>query len=218
MPPHFLTDQDKAIVQAVIDQVQKDRVNTPLRSQQERANQASDVYIAKVPEDGIPALTETSGTGTGDFDIPGSVACDIYHIIDDTVSGDPELVPIEGLSKTVYNLASVEIVEGWTLINKTKGGRWIADQTIGVARMCHGTLVADLSTGDSQMEIANVVTIFGPPVKNEDGEDFDTGTGTGTDTSLTVENVHSFSGSEGGRVTAVFCNEEEQWEAIQINC
>ena len=81
-----------------------------------RSNQASDVYIAKVPTAGIPALSE-AGTGG---DSPGSATCQIYKI-DDTGS----LVDA-GFSLTVYNLSREPIDSKYVPIYKTKFGKWVA--------------------------------------------------------------------------------------------
>lgn len=224
MPLHLLTDTEVNILQRLLDLHRGELAVAPLRSPGESQfnegedHQAPETYIAFVPAAGLPALTPDPDTGTAGFAIPGSVSCNIFKIVDSfvgTADPVPELKAI-GISKTVYNLNTAGVPEGWISVHRTKFGRWVADISPGLVRMCHGTLVADLATSDAEMEIDNVVTIFGPEVKDEDGGDF--ATGTGTDTSLTVKNVHSHSGSANDRVTAVFCVEDDQWEEIQIDC
>lgn len=223
MPLHLLTTAEVNLLQRLLDLHHGELSVQPLRSPGESQfsegedHQAPETYIAFVPATGLPALTPDPDTGTAGFAIPGSVSCDIYKIIDSVVGTTdpvPELKPI-GISKTVYNLNTAEVPEGWISVHRTKFGRWVADISPGLIRMCHGTLVSNLATTDADMEIENVVTIFGPEVKNDDGEEF---TGTGTGASLTVVNVHNHSGTVGDRATAVFCVDDDQWEEIQIDC
>lgn len=101
-----------------------------------------EVYIAKTPPEGIPALVEGPDTGTelGEGDEPGFADCDIYRII--TFSGNPELVPVSGLSKRVYNLTpdspdesttgTADVISGavagniWIPVARDKFGSWMA--------------------------------------------------------------------------------------------
>lgn len=79
-------------------------------------HQSPEVYIALVPEGGIPALTGSGAEG----DTPGSVECDIYTIADGTLS------VVDGLSKDVYNLSTTDVEAGWVLVARNKMGHWIA--------------------------------------------------------------------------------------------
>lgn len=132
-----LSDEDVAILQELINIHKGQLGNTPSRPPTERSwdeaedHQAPEVYIAKPQTSaGIPKLLET-GTGTGtdvsgsDFDEPGKAECDIYKIVVDSVSGDPELHPT-GLTKIVHNLSPSDLDQDWILVIRTKAGKWIA--------------------------------------------------------------------------------------------
>ena len=98
---------------------------TPNRhySPEEFVPKGPDVYIALVPEEGIPAATDNAGTGVPSFiagDKPGSLDCDIYRII----NGELKLA---GPTQTVYNLTSSDIEEGWIAVQRDKFGNWLAD-------------------------------------------------------------------------------------------
>jgi hypothetical protein len=94
------------------------------------AVQAPEIYVAKTPTGGIPAMdqAEDTGTGTGtvDLDSPGSADCDIYRIEFATPTSSPTLVAISGLTRTVYNLTNSAITDEWVLAHKDKWGFWCA--------------------------------------------------------------------------------------------
>lgn len=79
-------------------------------------NQASDVYIARVPAGGIPALSDVGTAG----DTPGSATCQIYKIDSSGVLVDA------GFSLTVYNLSREPIDSKYVPVYKTKFGKWVA--------------------------------------------------------------------------------------------
>lgn len=83
-------------------------------------HQAPEVYIARVPDTGIPGLGE-GDTGTASDDAPGSEECDIYKIDD-----NDDLVRVGTLSKTVYNLSTKKISERWIPVFRDKFGKWLA--------------------------------------------------------------------------------------------
>lgn len=140
--PWIPSDQDRKIIQDLIDKHKGQLGNTPSRPPTERSwdeaedHQAPEVYVAKPQTSaGIPKLLATDGTtGTGTdisgslFDEPGKAECDIYKILVDSVSGDPELHSM-GLTKTVHNLSSSDLDQDWILVIRTKAGKWIATST-----------------------------------------------------------------------------------------
>lgn len=99
----------------------------------ENDHQAPETYIALTPVLGIPALETSPGfTGTGspptdtdpDNDVPGSAMCQIYRIRHEDSS--PEMIKIDGLVKTVYNLSGAGIDGNtWVLVTRDKFGAWI---------------------------------------------------------------------------------------------
>ncbi len=82
------------------------------------------------------------------------------------------------------------------------GGGMVA----GGVKIIHGRLKGALDSGDGTFTIDNVVAISGKsPV---DGP---------TDT-VEVANSHSWDGDDGARVVAIWCKEDDEWQAIQITC
>lgn len=223
MPLHFLTDEEVALLQRVIDAHHKNRINTPSRPPTERSfsdredHQAPETYIAfPQDEDGIPALTPNVGTADDDYDEPGVATCDIYRII--VTDGTPKLQPISGLEREVYNLSENAVPQAWLTVTRDKFGQWLPFDP-GTGRMIHGTVLGaatgtggGFSSSDETFSIDNVVAIFGAnPTAAV------TGTGP-TDDDLEIYNVHNFSGDAGDRATCVYCQEDARWECIQVDC
>ena len=220
--PHFLTDKDVAILQEVIDAYRGGRLNIPSRVPTEYSwsekedHQAPETYIAYPQEEGgIPALTPNLGTAEDDYDEPGVATCDIYKIVD--VGGTPELQPLSGLEREVYNLSENVVSQEWLTVTRDKFGSWLPFMPGGV-RMIHGTVLGAEVAGtggfdenDETFYIDDIVAIFGAN-PTEGLED------TGTANDLEVYNVHNFSGNEGARATCVYCRECEKWECIQVDC
>ena len=143
-----LSTQDVAILQQLISIHKGQLANTPSRPPTERSwdeaedHQAPEVFIAKPQTSGgIPRLLP-AGTGTGTdqfgttesgsaYDEPGKAECDIYKILTDSVSGDPELHQMTPFKQVVYNLSSTDLNQEWILIIRTKSGKWIASPTGG---------------------------------------------------------------------------------------
>lgn len=135
------TEKDKGMLEWVVREVRQLSVNDPVsRDGLIRTQQASDVYIALPPAEGIPALTvadEDTGTGEetlGAGDQPGSALCNIYHI----AKGTGELHPLPDYPQLVYNLTTTALSQGWILVVKTKHGQWIAVTGGGGGDACAG--------------------------------------------------------------------------------
>lgn len=129
---YTLTAADVAILREIVHRhkslVEMGRAKDP----EEPMLQASDVYVAYVPADGIPALEGAStGTGTGEvIPNPGYADCDLYKVSE--ADNPPVLVPITGKSKRVYNV-SPEAIGGdqWMVVIKDKFGIWFAPPVSG---------------------------------------------------------------------------------------
>jgi len=76
------------------------------------------VYVARVPDEGIPPLTE--GTGTNGDD-PGSVECELYRI---QPNGKLQAI---GISRTVYNISTDWIEKTYIVVQRLRSGRWVAE-------------------------------------------------------------------------------------------
>lgn len=112
-----------------------------------------EVYIAFTPSDGIPAL-DPHTTGTANDDEPGSAACDVYRIIQQSGGLDatgtdagtgtgtgakiPILHPVPNLSKLVYNLSGSDVPgDSWVVIIRDKFGSWLVPPP-DLSRTCGG--------------------------------------------------------------------------------
>jgi hypothetical protein len=85
---------------------------------------APEVYIARTPTGGIPALVAGSG---GALDKPGVASCAVWRILG--TSTRPELKAVEGLKRTVHNLTTAVIpADQWVLVAREKFGSWVAVQ------------------------------------------------------------------------------------------
>lgn len=200
--PWIASQDDRAIIQELVDERRVRRGNVPNRTTTEHTwsegedHQAPEVYIAKPQTSaGIPPLLPTDGTtGTGTdisgslFDEPGKAECDIYQIVDNPTTGDPELHNI-GLTEFVHNISLGNLPQDWIPVSRTKFGKWMATFA-GSLQLEWAILNATLSeSGTSTARIyrggpavANLVdsgedvTVGAPPLMGED-------TGTGTDVS-----------------------------------
>jgi hypothetical protein len=82
---------------------------------------ASEVYVARAPEGGIPGMTGTT---------PGYADCVVYRVIPDAGDG-PALEEVSGAVRTVYNLGSAVAASRWLTIKKDKYGFWWPDSGSG---------------------------------------------------------------------------------------
>lgn len=107
---------------------------------------APEVYIAKTPAGGIPALADLQcfddgslGTGTGSgtgvgtapndariIHQPGSADCDIYRLVEKGEGCGAEMEIVTGVSRTVYNIFPKAAPGGaWVIVWRDKFGRWV---------------------------------------------------------------------------------------------
>lgn len=84
---------------------------------------APELYVARTPPSGIPALEET-GTGTdGLDDEPGYAECEVYQLLDD--DQDSPRLYLTGNQKRVYNITTITIPgDEWILVARDKWGSW----------------------------------------------------------------------------------------------
>lgn len=142
MPPpiYVLNEEDVAVLRRLIAESRSTprgvRVHPASRETEDIV--APDVYIARVPPTGIPALDlgEETGTGTGSGDtgddVPGYADCQFYQIIN-TYPGDtgpPSIEVLDMGEERVHNLSQSAIPGGtWVLAIRDKTGAWIAQTT-----------------------------------------------------------------------------------------
>jgi hypothetical protein len=137
-----LSDEDIRILQRWINESKRRNPRGSARHSNERYpddNEGNDlapeVYVAKIPSDGINGLETCTtgtgtpgcmgtGTGTGDgYDEPGLATCDLY-VIDQSDSPD-DLRPI-GKDVPVYNVNPSALTSGYVPVMRDKFGRWLA--------------------------------------------------------------------------------------------
>jgi hypothetical protein len=143
---YFLTPEDREVVQRMIES--EGRRWRGLQAHGESAGDADDqeilapeVYVARTPTGGIPALAEgsTSWTGTGttthsgtgteilEDDSPGEADCLIWQTVRSS-AGTPRLVPMDSYPHRVLNLSTTAVPgNAWVLIKRVKEGEWYAE-------------------------------------------------------------------------------------------
>lgn len=127
-----LSEKDAEVLKRLLDRVRSLPINTTGRGAVppvEEGFQTADIYVARVPAEGIPAIEEASGVSIRDK--PGCADCDIYRIIPSAtevgIPCDSDLQPIYGLSRRVHNFSSSEIAgDTWILTARDKFGYWFA--------------------------------------------------------------------------------------------
>jgi hypothetical protein len=132
MPQSFIpafTESDLAAIRRLIAEDRSRRRTTQGRQEHvnwDEAYPGPETYIARTQPEGIPGMVEEAGTGVND--VPGYSDCDIYRVIwtsPGIPSGIPELQPITGLFKRVYNSSHTPIAGGtWVLVTRDKFGEW----------------------------------------------------------------------------------------------
>lgn len=115
-PLFFLTQADLVAMKELVSAFRNGRLSLrpgPI----DDTHQAPEVYVALVPEEGLPAL-QRLGTGTTeqDGDTPGSVVCEIFRLIDGRLQSI-------GRSFPIYNLGG-DVSHGWVLVQRDKFGTW----------------------------------------------------------------------------------------------
>lgn len=123
------TDEQWDTLILLLDRVRGSSVNT-VQKQPEHTYMAPEVYVARVPSNGIPAL-DKDGTGTSVNDVAGKAECRIFKIDDDDGVSDA------GFVKEIYNIQpdkayTADQFSYFVPVIRTKFGRWIAAHFFGV--------------------------------------------------------------------------------------
>lgn len=120
----FITEEDHAVIAEVVRRVMHDEFGTWRQDDDRGPTKAPDIYVAKVPDGGIPALDSEAVPPT-----PGSATCDLYRIIEVSAgAGTYELEEMTGQDKLVFNMATSAVDEAdtpYVVIAKAKNGRWL---------------------------------------------------------------------------------------------
>lgn len=145
---YLLSQADRDAVERVLGILGRAPPNAPNRpavGPWDDVPQAPEVYVARTPAGGIPALVEQAGTGIADQ--PGSATCRVYRLLPQ--AGGKRLRPIPGLTKLVYNLSNSPIgAFRWVLVARDKLGDWfvVAIYPVPDAPFSGG---GDTGTGDT---------------------------------------------------------------------
>lgn len=176
---YLLSESDAESIRRLIDTskrtIQQSRSRPPETHTDHEEQQSSDVYIARTPDEGIPALNEEAGTGTGSIvDTVGYAECEIYRVLAPT-STTPRLHRVsKHFSQVVYNILTIPIIGGaWILIDKDKFGRWIASFPPSVTTYVQ-VLDAPWSSDNTPYSVGTYVQYFGSTYRA--GEDAGTST------------------------------------------
>ena len=94
------------------------------RSQDSYDSSSPEVYVARVPAGGIPALTTGA---TLDNDMPSKTVCNIYQILPDEVNGTtPEMMVVDSTTVEVYNVFATAVSGNtWVPVARDKFGTWV---------------------------------------------------------------------------------------------
>lgn len=179
MPPtgkyFWLTEDDRKLLDELAQERRKTVRLPRYESPEYQPPSTPEVYEARTPSGGIPALTEVAGDDSPD--IPGYATCEIYQIIRDYPEAQPRLVKIENEDKIVYNLNLTAIgANRWIDIRRDKFGNWIAS-------LPHPSPESDDPTGEPGETGTGTGGV--PPDDDDDDDEpdpvySDTGTGTNT--------------------------------------
>lgn len=142
----YLTESDLTLFREMAQDFRARKRGQQLTSAPYTSPQAPEVYLAKVPPGGIPALNQTGTTGTGTDqpldDVPGEVECEIYQL--DTESASPTFGRVGELTYVVRNLSASAISANttpWVLVVRDKFGEWFVAGGSGQAEIEFETIV-----------------------------------------------------------------------------
>ena len=183
----FLTEDDRETLQRVIEVVERRLIDNETGLANGEVHQAPEVYIAKLPGGGIPAVC------VGRVDVPGSATCDIYRIArfitpdtDGTGSGTSEnrtstpgtgivmgtgsgtgtcmgpthLYYLEAmaLEKLVFNVSLQPLTSKYAIVSRDKGGSWLSSAPPTSGTRIRGVLVSKMRTTGRAVFLSGVTT------------------------------------------------------------
>lgn len=131
---YLLTDRQVSLLQELLDEHRGRIRNTVGRPHVPREDYgAPDVYIARVPSGGIPALSPVAGTSLADE--PGSALCDIYRVLElspaytgtgSLANRQWYLVKVPTNQRRVFNLTTSSVSgDQWIIVERDKFGAWL---------------------------------------------------------------------------------------------
>lgn len=123
---YYLSESDRQILNELIRDYRSRSSTTSTRAVQRPEYYANaDIYLARTPDTGIPALTEA--TGASNYDTPGSATCYIYKVSTDGTTGESSIKPVDQTRRKVFNVSHEDIGGNrWIVVVKDKFGSWFA--------------------------------------------------------------------------------------------
>jgi len=126
--------------------------------ERERDSQAPQLFIARTPSGGIPAL-DANVSGTASDDEPGSAECEIYQVL--RYNNPTTISATAANNKIVYNLSTTAIPgDSWVIVARDGFGTWIALVSGGgTAFVGRGKISARLGDGIYSVQPIKRVTV-----------------------------------------------------------
>lgn len=221
---YALTKEERDILREMVKEYRGRRHNTPTRAQTADSSQAPEVYIAKVPSAGIPALKKgTTGTGTHTHDQPGSAMCSLWNVNAQAYLQNTSnplvlaamLAASQPIKRLVLNLGQKTIPTGYILVCRDKWGQWIAS-TVGtnlryLAQLTHDLTITPTGTGSSGSVHVNNLQPFDGSTPTDP-----TVTGTAAITSINAQNKFNLAGLTSDYCIIEYHTSLNQWLITQI--
>lgn len=177
---YVLNESDKQAIQELL--ADKRNRRNPLRTQHPgETSQSPEVYIARTPYAGIPALALEPGTASGqENDQPGYADCTIYQILNE--GSVPSLEQTGAIPKRVYNLSESSLPgDTWVVAVRDKFGSWFALTPVGGFTGCKAIFDACTNERDYLWYVNGLLTNRNDPCPGCEEPPETTGTGTGTE-------------------------------------
>lgn len=121
-PKYVLGEQDVEELRLIVQAFKSKDLSKNKTPFSDQEHQGPEVYVARTPPEGIPAIT----TNASDEDVPGEADCEVYEIAE-IEEGSFTLQPVNETSFTIYNISTAAIAgDTWISVLRDKFGHWIA--------------------------------------------------------------------------------------------
>lgn len=184
MAGYVLSENDREQLRQLLEKDRKNPKKTRLKNDTDQS-QSPDVYIARTPHEGIPALAEEPGTASfEENDQPGYADCTIYFVSEET--DVPTLEQTDATPQRVYNLSTSRILgDTWVVAIRDKFNAWYAIAPVGGRTGCQAVLNPCTGLREYNWYSGGILTERTDPCPECEEIPDDTGTGTGTGTTDT---------------------------------
>ncbi len=136
----ILSKKDRDLLADMVRREVNERINKPSKSTREsrwedESHQAPEIYVARVPQPGIPALTVVNPGWDKIF----SRVCDIHQLERTSTSNDQMVLKPMEISEPVFNVSQDIVDSLYVIIYREKGGRWVASRPVDFTGTGSGT-------------------------------------------------------------------------------